>query len=365
MTYFSDCYSLADYAPMWVMVAIILSAAASFYAYPIIIYVSHRKGLMDEPNMRSVHENKVPTLGGVGIFFGVTLVLTFLGSGLASGAIAYLLGALILLFFMGMKDDLVMLTPKKKFLGQIIAALCVILLSDVRIIGFSGLFSVDVLPYVLSVVFTLFVFVLLINAFNLIDGVDGLAGSVGLLASLFFGVYFYQIKAESMLLISFALVGALCPFLFFNFSNKRKIFMGDTGSMIVGFLLAYQGVNFIALNQSEAFEYQVANSPVIVMAVFAFPLLDTLRVFIVRMLQKQSPFEADQNHIHHRLLVLGLKHWQITMTVSIFCVFMMVLACLLSSLSIYYHFVIVLVIGVVIALLPFCIHSKKSKEKTL
>lgn len=307
-----------DHYIMWMIISFCLAAFISYKSYPIIIKISKLKGLMEEPKSRSSHVVKTPNLGGIGIFMGVIITLTFIGSILSYNNLLCLIGASVFLFFTGLKDDLVEISPLNKLLGQIISSLCVIIISDLRIHSFFGIFGVDVLPYFVSIIFTLFVFVLLINAFNLIDGVDGLAGSIAVMISAIFGVIFYINGNDSMLFVSLSLIGSVGTFLIFNFSKTKKIFMGDTGSMIIGFLLAYQGVSFLRMAHNVELSSIISNPPILVIAIFSFPLMDTLRVFIIRVINRRSPFSADKNHIHHNLLSLGFKHWQISIVASLF-----------------------------------------------
>ncbi len=350
--------------PVLALSAFCIAAIVSFYAYPVIIYVAHRKQLMDVPGDRSVHQRRVPTLGGVGVFIGFCVALTFLGFAVPSLQLISLLGSLILLFFIGVEDDLLVISPRKKFVVQLIAALHVILVAGVRINSFFGLFGVHTLPYWFSVVFSLFVFVLIINAYNLIDGIDGLAGGLGLSTSIFFAVFFLFNGEQGLALISLALIGALCSFLYYNFSNKRKIFMGDTGSLLIGFLLAFQGISF--LKEQAAFPtYYIVNAPVFVLAVLSFPFIDTLRVFLVRVLKGRSPFLADKNHIHHRLLILGFKHWQITVMVAVFGASVVCVAFVTRSLDIHWQLFLVIVYAILLALSPFFVSIKNKKIKLL
>lgn len=323
-----------------ILASLFLAAFVSYKAYPIIIKISRIKHLMDKPCHRSSHTVETPNLGGIGIFLGVIAVLTFFGSILNYNNLLCLIGALITLFFTGLKDDLVSISSISKLSGQIIASLCVILITDLRINSFHGLFGVYEISYLASVCFSLFVFVVVINAFNLIDGVDGLAGSIGLTSSLIFGAYFFMNENHSMLFVSLALAGALISFLFFNFSKDQKIFMGDTGSMVVGFLMAYQALSFLKLNSSMDSRVLVSNAPVIILAVFCFPLMDTLRVFIIRVYNKRSPFSADKNHIHHSLISLGFKHWQVTLIATLFSIFIVILSLLNNTLDINISFVL-------------------------
>jgi UDP-GlcNAc:undecaprenyl-phosphate GlcNAc-1-phosphate transferase len=345
----------SKYYPMWILLSFCLSAIVSYSSYPIIIKISKLKELMEEPGSRSSHSLKTPNLGGIGIFLGVVSVLTFIGSILSYNNLLCLIGSLVVLFFTGIKDDLVELSPIKKLVGQLFASLSVIIITDIRIHSFFGIFGIDVLPYAVSVLFTLFVFILLINAFNLIDGVDGLAGSIGITSSCLFGVYFYANGNDSMLFISVSLIGSLLTFLVFNFSKTKKIFMGDTGSMVIGFMLAYQAISFLHVTHNENVFSVITNPPVLVMAIFSFPLMDTLRVFIIRIIKKRSPFSADRNHIHHNLLSLGFKHWQISLIASLFVLFMVIIACNLSNISIHISLWYIVVISSVFSITPYLI----------
>jgi UDP-N-acetylmuramyl pentapeptide phosphotransferase/UDP-N-acetylglucosamine-1-phosphate transferase len=169
------------------------------------------------------------------------------------------------------------------------------------------------MPYWVSVGFTLFVYLLIINAFNLIDGIDGLAGGLALLATVAFGYVFYVYDDISMVVLAAAVVGALIPFLYINFSKHNKMFMGDTGSMILGFILAVFAVRFIDSSQHTVTSAYYNASPILVLSFLFFPLLDTLRIFFIRLvIHKKSPFAADKNHLHHRFLSMGFSHAQTT-----------------------------------------------------
>ena len=304
MTYFYD-FMLNPY--ILAFLGGLLAFVLANRIIPVIIYTVRVKNLMDEPGDRSAHSTKTPTLGGVGMFvaFAVSLILFGILVGLERPDLVKLLSlvlATIILIFLGIKDDLIALAARKKFLGQLISTGIVIFLTDVRITSFEGLLGIGELPYLVSVLFTVFVFILVINSFNLIDGIDGLAGTISIIASLSFGLFFLLNNDFLMVLVSFSLIGAISAFLRYNLSGTRKLFMGDSGSMVIGYLLAYQGIRFLELNLSEASTFTISNGPVLLLAILSFPLLDTLRIFIIRARERRSPFDADRNHIHHRLL---------------------------------------------------------------
>jgi UDP-N-acetylmuramyl pentapeptide phosphotransferase/UDP-N-acetylglucosamine-1-phosphate transferase len=302
------------------LIIFIFSVVISYLCHPVIIKVSKLKNLMSEQNFRSVHTSKISNLGGVGIFIAIYLAIAFFGNQFQDENLTYLLGAISIMFFMGLVDDLIDLKAYSKIILQFLATLSLILITDLRIENLYGLLGIYELSFILSVTITTIFFLVIINSFNLIDGVDGLAGSFAIIAALFFGYNFYVNQNFSMFFISIIIIGSLISFLIFNLSKKDKIFMGDTGSMVVGFLLAYQAVNFINIDFNETFILSNSKVLIFALALFSFPLLDTIRVIFVRIKSGKKIFKADKNHIHHKLLEYGLSHRIITLLASIFTV---------------------------------------------
>ena len=344
--------------------------ATRFNLYPVIIYVSKTKKLMDEPEKRRVHTNKVPNLGGMGLFitFSLTLLLfvPFLNNTVTDlSNLLSLLSATIILLFLGVKDDLVLMTPKKKLVIQLIAVSMVCVLQEVRITDFHGLLGIGELPYFGSILFTIFVFVLVINSVNLIDGIDGLLASISILASLAFGIAFFMANDFMMTLLSAVLIGSLLGFLKYNFSKDRKIFMGECGSLIVGFLLAYQGIKFLNINPENVQFYNSSNSSILLLAILSYPMFDLLRVFVVRMMQKKSPFVADKNHIHHRLLRLGLNHKQATFLLFMSNLTLIVITFFTNDLQINLSLIVAVCFGSLLYLLPFLGVFEEFEEKEI
>ena len=349
----------------------IVALGLSLRMYPVIIFVALKKRLTDVPEERKSHFTEVPNLGGVGLFisFSLAIILYGIAVGLDRPELIKLLsifGATMILLFLGIKDDLVLLSPKKKFVGQFIAAGMVIFMTDVRITGFDGLLGVGELPYIVSVLFTFFVFLLVVNAFNLIDGIDGLAGTIALISSLLFGIFFVVNDQLLLALVSFVLIGSVIGFLRYNFSKTHKLFMGDSGSLFIGYLLAYQGISFLGINESATSTFTIANAPMVLLAILSYPLFDTLRVFIIRAREKRSPFSADRNHIHHRLLNLGLSHKRATFFIVLGNLTIIGLVLLMGNLYINVQLIISVSFGAVIYLLPFTkVFGKKVKVKTV
>lgn len=274
---------------------------------------------MDIPGNRSSHDRKTPTLGGVAIFASI-LIGYFITQGFwpshEGGEIINLtIVAIVILFFLGVKDDILVLSPAKKMVLQVASSALLIVGSGLRVDNLFGIFGIYEINIWVSNFLTIFIFIALINAMNLIDGIDGLAGGIGFIASFIFGIWFFLNENFALSFLSAAVCGALIGFLRFNFSRTKKIFMGDTGSLILGFLLTMFAIKYINLNKEvdqagNALVY--GSAPVIAVVVLIVPIFDTLRVFLVRILNKKSPFEGDRNHLHHILVDLGISHIKAT-----------------------------------------------------
>lgn len=299
---------------MFLAFTFFLALAITWVVIPSVIRVAELKHLFDEPdNLRKTHVRKTPTLGGIAIFAGLIISFSLVQELHNLFDIKYMLPALIILFFAGVKDDVIELTPSKKFAVQFLSAFLIAYLGNIKINSFYGMFGLQEIPFVAAVIFTILVIVTVINCYNLIDGIDGLAGSQGLLAALTFGSWFVLTGHWSLAFLSFALAGSLVGFLIFNW-NPAKIFMGDTGAMLIGFVLSMLAIHFIELNKANIVtpEYWVHASPAVAIGIMAIPIFDMLRVFGVRVLQRRSPFRADRTHMHHILMDLGLGHRQIS-----------------------------------------------------
>ena len=292
--------------------------ALVFMGMPSLIQVARMKNLMDEPgDARKVHRKSVPTVGGLMVFAGLAFsILVLLPQFQAQHPLdfrwSYVLAALVALFFIGLKDDIVGLSPSKKLAMHVVLGLMLIMAGDFRIGHFGGLFGLEALPYAISVGFSLFVYIVVVNAINLIDGVDGLAGGYGFLSMLALALWFAVTGQGAFMLLAAGLAGALLGFLAYNF-QPAKIFLGDCGSLPIGMVAYVMATGVIATPvASIPTWYSGGSTVVLAMCILAYPLVDTLRVFILRAMRGQSPFNPDRNHIHHRLMMLGWNHAQVS-----------------------------------------------------
>jgi len=289
----------------------------SAIAIPSILHVARARHLYDDiGHFRKQHDHGIPRLGGVAIF--VSFAVTALAFSLIDKnfPITYILIASIVLFIMGLKDDLSGVNFSTKFLVQFIVALILVVLGDIRLTSMYGVFGIYDLPLITGSALTVVVIIMIINAFNLIDGIDGLAGVTGIMVNGIFTILFVYTKHYELAVISLILVGAIIGFLRYNIS-PAQIFMGDTGSLFIGLISVVMAIKFIELNKfSTPGVPQIYSAPALSVAIMVGPIFDTMRVFFVRIMSGASPFSADRNHIHHRILRLGLNHTQTTMTLA-------------------------------------------------
>jgi UDP-GlcNAc:undecaprenyl-phosphate/decaprenyl-phosphate GlcNAc-1-phosphate transferase len=301
----------------YIILSAILAFVVTFFAIPVIIEIAKSKKLFDEPDERKVHKAVIPTLGGLGIFAGfiVALLMCVPEAALDANKLKYFAASVIVIFFLGLKDDLVILSASKKFIGQIIAAGIIMRFGNIYLNDMHGFLGITTIPHFASIFLTIFTIIVITNSFNLIDGVDGLAGSLGFITTFIFGAYFYLASEYTYAVMAFAISGAILAFLIYNFS-PAKIFMGDTGSLLIGLINAILVIKFINVAGGSTVENNLAfhASPAIGFAVLMIPLFDTMRVFGLRILDRRSPFSADKIHVHHYLLDLGFSHKKITIT---------------------------------------------------
>lgn len=287
-----------------------LAFLITFFSIPAIIEVTQIKKLFDQPNPRKVHKALVPTLGGIGIFAGFVLA-TLIGTPPATAnVLQYFMAASLVIFFLGVKDDIIILSASKKFIGQLLAASIIIKFGGIQITNMYGFLGIHELPYTASILLTLFTIIVVTNSFNLIDGVDGLAGSLGILTCLIFGFYFHQTGHGLFAVMAFSMVGSLAAFLIYNI-HPARIFMGDTGSLLIGLVNSILVIKFINTAGDPTSVFPIASAPAIGFAILIVPLFDTLRVVTIRIIKRRSPFSPDRNHIHHFLLDLGFTHTMI------------------------------------------------------
>jgi UDP-N-acetylmuramyl pentapeptide phosphotransferase/UDP-N-acetylglucosamine-1-phosphate transferase len=297
----------------YVLASFLIALIVSYKAIPAIINVSRQLKLFSEPNGRSATIRRIPTLGGIAIFIGFILGMTLTRNGYILPGLTFIIAGVMIMFFVGLKDDIVSLSASKKLVAEVMVAGILIFLGHFRFTNLHGFMGIETIPLIPSVLLSGFVMIVFINAFNLIDGIDGLAAGLSMFAATVFGVWFFLSGHFEFSIVSFSLVGALLGFFFFNvYGRRNKIFMGDTGSLILGTIMSVLVIQFNEFNIDQTAPFTILSAPAVSFGILIYPLMDTLRVFSIRIIQKKSPFSADKNHTHHRLLVLGMSHAQAT-----------------------------------------------------
>lgn len=284
----------------------------TFLMFPVFIKFFKRRNFLDDPGGRKIHTVKTPAMGGLPIFIGFSISILIWAPFDVLREVKYVLSALSIMFIIGFRDDLINLRAYQKLVGQIAAAMIIVAVCDIRFTSLYNLFGLTEIPLVISYSLSLFTIIVITNAYNLIDGIDGLSGSVGIISTLFFGLFFFLNGQLGFALISLSLCGALLAFLNYNWAPS-KIFMGDTGSLFIGFFLSIVTIkfidfNFLTLNKQFAFGGSIGTA----VAILILPLADTFRVFVKRVLKGKSPMHPDRTHVHHILLRLGCNHAQAT-----------------------------------------------------
>lgn len=303
------------------LIIFILSISLTSICVPLVLKLAIKRRLFNEGGGRHVHKGFIPSLGGVAIFVGfifsqVYFVLDYHSTSLVLEAYFLLIFSITLLFVLGLMDDLVNMKPRLKFIIQLLVAFILIWRADIRIESFYGLFGIGLLPLWASYLFSILVITFIVNAYNLIDGLDSLSSSLGIFVLVCFTWIFFLNNAILDCLLAFSAMGALLGFWLYN-KPPARIFMGDSGSLSIGLLLAYFAIRVANLPLDD----QNTFNPVFPMAVIAYPVVDTFRVFIVRIAKGTSPFAADRNHLHHALLDLGFTHGKSTVLVLSFSLF--------------------------------------------
>jgi UDP-N-acetylmuramyl pentapeptide phosphotransferase/UDP-N-acetylglucosamine-1-phosphate transferase len=303
------------------IIVLISSFLLSYVLYPKIISVVSFKKLMEKPNDRSSHSTATPSLGGIAFFIVLILSFYFLEPFDKYNTIPSLIPGLTILFIVGLKDDLVVISPVTKLGAEILAATFLVLHPSFEIESLHGFFGFFEVSKSFTVPLSIFIVIVIINAFNLIDGIDGLAATIGTVIFGTFGTIFYMTQSYLLLGVCLVMIGCLTAFLRFNVSHSKKIFMGDTGSLIVGLIIGMLVLRFLALTDEKItlLPFKTDNYPYIVLAILIVPFFDTARVFTIRIMNKRGPFSPDRNHIHHILIdFLHLSHIKASIFLGIF-----------------------------------------------
>lgn len=326
----------------------------AFVSIPTIVKVARTKHLFDEPDERSAHTSRTPTLGGVAIFAGFILAASIWVDVSHFSDFQYIAASSVIMFFIGIKDDILIIAPVTKFSGQIVAALILIVFGGIRITNLHGFFGIHELNYIVSVLISLLTILVVINGFNFIDGVDGLSAAIGIITAGAFAYWFLMAKEYQFAIIATSLIGGMFAFFLFNvFGEKNKIFMGDTGSLIIGVVLSVLVIKFNELNLDKSKECALYPAPAVSFGILIIPLFDLMRVMFIRLVTGRPVLKPDKNHLHHQLLQLGMSHARVSLTISIVnLLFIYFVFWAASFISIRRLLLLILIIAVFLSYIP-------------
>ena len=297
----------------------VMAFAVGYLCMPVIVKIAKKHNFVVKPNKRTSHKGAIPNVGGVNIFIAFFITVAAFSLHVIDQWEYLFIGVFVILI-VGFVDDLIDIKARWKLIGQFVAGFFLIVVSDIRLYSFQGFLGIYELPLLLSYAVSFFVYIVIVNALNLIDGVDGLASGLGMLYCLFFGIYFTLTGNHHLAVCAFTLVGALAVFFIYNvFGGRNKIFMGDCGSLFLGYMINLFVFQFCTLNAKHYVpeQFYIAAAPAVAICVLIVPLFDTMRVMITRVKKRLSPFSPDRNHIHHLLLKIGLRHRQVSFILMI------------------------------------------------
>ena len=343
-----------------IIFSFITAFVITYVSIPKVIFFTEKLRLFDEAGIRASHKGSVPIFGGIAIFTGIIFSLLFWAD---IGNIQFILVSFLIVFFVGVIDDLLALSPTKKMVGQIISVLILVFLQELQIDNMHGVLGIYELPDWVSVLFTIFVVIVITNGFNLIDGVDGLAGGIGIIASFAFGIialFMPDIPGQGdIAIIAFTLMGALLGFLKYNF-HPAKIFMGDTGSLVVGIILSVLAINSIRYGLVTDTIKLPNKGPLLAIVILAVPLFDSLRVFVARIIKGRHPLSPGRGHIHHALLNLGFGHKYTSLILYFSSLVLILFSYFLLELNINMSILILAGISFILLYIPFYMLKDKS-----
>lgn len=280
------------------------------FLLPIVRKVVLKLQLTDEPNERSSHSSIVPAFGGVAFYIGLLLTFFLSRDYVEQNVTIIFITSSTIIFLIGLRDDLKNLSPLKKLLGQIVAISLLLLHSDFVIHSFHGFLGIQELSLFISFPLCIFLLLANINAYNLIDGIDGMASIIGIIIASTFGLLFFYLELYYFVAICIAIISILGAFLRFNFSSNQKLFMGDTGSLLIGLILGALSLKLLSLGQEIHASIGISRKeiPLFVLSTMIIPAFDVARVIFIRLKNKKRFFHPDRNHIHHILIDAGMSH---------------------------------------------------------
>ena len=343
------------------ILSVINSFLLVYFIIPKISWVITSRQLHDTPDERSSHSTAIPTMAGISFFITLIMTLFFIQYFDADQVSLNIIAAITILFIIGLKDDLVLATPRAKTIMGICAIVCMLFSNAMEVHTFHGFLGVHNMPLVFTYLVIILMMLTIINAFNLIDGIDALASMVAIIIFSIYALIFFAYQLHFYFLLCLSLIGILLAYLNYNFSTTKKIFMGDTGSLIIGLCIGICTLKFLAMPDTSfnQFSFQPENKLIVIAAILWIPLFDMFRVIVVRLYHNQSLFYPDRNHMHHILIDAGLSHFKTTMVLGFSNYLFVIVIVWLSSFWNSFKMMAVLTVLFIAGVLLFYILKKK------
>lgn len=309
-----------------------ISFLATTLVFNPILRIAKGKNIVDSPDARKLQKEPVPVMGGIAVFFGISVGLCFFKTMFSYTPLFPVLGVMTVMLYLGAIDDILSLGAKLKLTVEIIVAWVLLFGLKCCIIDFQGLWGINFIPVWIGVLLSMLAFVGIVNSINMIDGIDGLCSSFCVLILTCFGIVCFLAKDYSFSVLSAVCIGSLIPFFLHNvFGWTTKMFIGDSGSLMIGTVISSMVIIILRRNFciEEAFPYLNFSRIAFVMAVLSIPVSDTIRVMLSRIFHNKSPFSPDRNHLHHLFVATGFSY--ISITIIELCLDIFVIAAFVIS----------------------------------
>lgn len=294
---------------MQTLISAFIAFVGTCWIYPYVLKVARVKNIVDNPDARKLQRVPIPVLGGLTVAFGILFGL--MAYNIFDNSLDYfpIITSLIIILIVGLVDDMISLSPRIRFVVEIVLVLYIIKTTGFQINDFGGLWGIHQMPDVVSIPLTVLACVGLINAINLIDGVDGYSSGYCIVSSLLFAVMFYTIGNIQMMSLAILVASSLFTFFFHNvFGKHTKMFIGDAGTLSLGIVFSFYGMSLLSADQSIGELSSNLGLVPFTLAVLCVPLFDTVRVMSARIVRGKSPFHPDKTHLHHLFIELGFSH---------------------------------------------------------
>ncbi len=344
------------------LICFFLAALLSFYCIPTIINISLSKKFYGEPNIYGI-QNSTPTLGGLAVFLGFILAATVSTYQFHMPELRYIFAALLIVLFMGLRNDLLKVSSPIKFFAELGAAIIICALGDIRFTDLYGILGIHQLNYWVSLFISISTILFLTNAINVLNNIDGLAAGISIIIATTFGIWFYIDGHAEYTVLCFSLTGALTSFFLYNvFGKTNKILFGDTGSLVTGIILSVFLVKFNEFNSISS-SMALRSAPAISFAIVSIPVVDTLMSIILRIIQKRPIFKADQKHVQHKLLLLKLSHFEATLVLMITNGLIIAIAFIFQGIEVNALLFLIGIVVVNVMLIPFVMVRRKELSR--